>query len=80
VFLKAVNPTNSTVEAAISFDGDLTPGTATMQLVAPGNETVKNSLEEPDNIKVVTSTATVENRIVKFTMPPLSAGVVRVTP
>ena len=80
VFLKAVNPTNSAVEAAVSFDGDLIPGTATMQLVAPGDETVKNSIAEPDNIKVVAAPATVEGRTVKFTMPQLSAGVVCVTP
>ena len=79
VFLKAVNPTNTAVEAAIRFDGDLNPKAATMQLVAPGGETVKNSLDQPDNIKVVPATATVENRTVKFTMPPLSAGVVKVT-
>jgi len=80
VFLKAVNPTSSAVETAIRLDGDLTPNTATMQLVAPGSETIKNSLEQPDNIKVVTATATVEGRTVKFTMPPLSVGVVSVTP
>jgi alpha-N-arabinofuranosidase len=80
VFLKAVNPTGSAVETVVRFDGDLAPGTATMQLVAPGDETVKNTLEEPDNIKVVNATATVEGRTVKFSMPPLSAGVVRVTP
>jgi len=80
VFLKAVNPTSAAVEAAIRFDGDLIPKAATMQLIAPGGETVKNSLDQPDNIKVVPATATVEGRTVKFTMPPLSAGVVRVTP
>jgi alpha-L-arabinofuranosidase len=80
VFLKVVNPTSAAVEAAVRLDGDLTPRTATMQLVAPGGETVKNSLEEPDNIKVIAGTAAVENRTVRFTMPPLSVGVVRITP
>ncbi|MEN6337766.1 MAG: alpha-L-arabinofuranosidase C-terminal domain-containing protein [Phycisphaerales bacterium] len=80
VFLKAVNPTGAPVEAAIRIEGDLVPKTATMQLVAPGGETVKNSLEQPENIKVVSGDATVEERTVRFTMPPLSAGVVRVTP
>jgi len=51
-----------------------------MQLIAPGGETVKNSLEQPDNIKVVAATATVKDQTVTFTMPPLSAGVVRVVP
>jgi hypothetical protein len=51
-----------------------------MQPIAPGGETVKNSIEQPDNIKVVPATATIENGAVKFIMPALSAGVVRVTP
>jgi alpha-L-arabinofuranosidase len=38
------------------------------------------AVDEPDNIKVVSSTATVEEHTVRFTMPPPSAGVVRVTP
>lgn len=80
VFLKAVNPTGNPIEATIRLEGDLAPRAATMQLIAPGGETVKNSLEHPDNIKVVPGTVAVENRIVKFTMPPLSAGVVRLTP
>ena len=80
VYLKAVNPTSTAVQAIVRFDGDIMPRTATLQLVAPGGETVKNTLEEPDNIKVVAATAFVEDRTVKITMPPLSVGVVRVTP
>ncbi len=80
VFLKAVNPTDTTVNAVIRLDGDFAPRTVTMQLVAPGGETVKNSLEQPDNIKVVAGTAVVEDRTIRFAMPPLSVGVVRVTP
>ncbi len=80
VYLKAVNPTGTAVAATVRFDGDLIPKTATMQLIAPGGETAKNSLEEPDNIKVVAAIAAVENGTVKFIMPPLSAGVVRVGP
>ena len=51
-----------------------------MQLVAPGGETVKNSLDQPDNIKVVAGAATVDNGAVKFTMPRLSLRVVRIKP
>jgi alpha-L-arabinofuranosidase len=80
VFLKAVNPTTATVETVVRFDGDLAPKTATMQLIVPGGETVKNTLEHPDNIKVVPAVVAIENRTVKFTMPPLSVCVVRVTP
>ena len=80
LFLKAVNPGTNALQAVIRLDGDFHPKTATMQLIAPGGETVKNSMEQPDNIQVVNAAATVENRTVTFTMPPLSAGVVRVTP
>jgi alpha-L-arabinofuranosidase len=80
VFLKVVNPTDTAVEAAVRLDGDLTPKTATMQMIAPGGETVKNSLKEPDNIKVITANVTVENQTVKFTMPSLSTGVVCIAP
>ncbi|MEN6427390.1 MAG: sialate O-acetylesterase [Phycisphaerales bacterium] len=80
VFLKAVNPTDEAVQATVTVAGGLTPKTATMQLIAPGGKTVKNTLEEPDNIKVEAAVATVEGRTVQFTMPPLSAGVVRVSP
>jgi len=80
VFLKAVNPTDTTVNAVIRLDGDFAPRTVTMQLIAPGGETVKNSLEQPDNIKVVAGTAVVEDRTIRFAMPPLSVGVVRVMP
>jgi alpha-N-arabinofuranosidase len=80
VFLKAVNPTGTEVEARVRLEGDLTPKTVTMQLIAPGGEAVKNSLEQPDNIKVVAATAALEGNTVVFTMPALSAGVVRVTP
>jgi len=80
VFLKVVNPTDTAVATAVRLDGDLMPKTATMQMVAPGGEIVKNSLKEPGNIRVIAATATVENQTVKFTMPPLSAGVVCVVP
>ena len=78
VFLKAVNPTDKAVEAAILLDGDFNPNAATMQIVAPGDENTRNSLEQPNNIKVVTSTAVVVNKTVKFSMPAFSVGVVKV--
>ena len=68
------------METVVRFDGDFAPKTATMQLVDPGGETVKNSLDQPDNIKVVAGTATVDNGAVKFTMPRLSLGVVCIKP
>ncbi len=78
VILKAVNPIDTAMNVVVHLQGDFKPKSATMQLIAPGGETVKNTLEEPDNIKVIAAIATVKDRAVTFTMPPLSAGVVRV--
>jgi alpha-L-arabinofuranosidase len=78
IFLKAVNPTKNPIEATIRLDGDFAAKAATIKLVAPGGETVKNSLDKPDNIKAAAGTATVNKDTVRFTMPPLSAGVVHV--
>ncbi len=80
VFLKAVNPTTNAVQAAVVLDGGMQPRNATMQLIAPGSETVKNSLEKPDNIKVLSGSAAVDGRSVSFSLPPLSVAAVRVTP
>ncbi|MFC1490283.1 family 16 glycoside hydrolase [Candidatus Latescibacterota bacterium] len=79
VFLKAVNPTDTEIEAAIRLDGDLTPKAATMLLIAPDALTANDSLDQPDTIKPIPASATIENSVVKFTIPPLSAGVVRVS-
>lgn len=80
VFLKAVNPGANAVQSVVRLEGDFKPGTAAMQVIAPGGLDVKNSLEHPDNIKVVPATATVEGTTIHFTMPPLSVGVVSVKP
>jgi alpha-L-arabinofuranosidase len=80
VFLKAVNNDEKPVEAAVRLEGDLIPKTAAMQLIAPGDTQARNSLEKPDVIKPVAAAATVDGHTIKFTMPPFSASVVRVTP
>ena len=79
IYLKVVNPTTTTLDAAVRFVGELMPRSAIMQLIAPGSETVRNTLDEPDNIKVVPASAALADRTVNFTMPSLSAAVVRIT-
>jgi hypothetical protein len=74
VYLKAVNPTSTAVEAEVRLDGDLTPRTASLQLVAPGGGTVKNSLVQPDNIKPVLGTAILQYRTVKSSHPASTAS------
>jgi hypothetical protein len=50
-----------------------------MQVIAPGAETVKNTIADPNKIKAAAAPATLQGKTVKFTMPALSAGVVRVS-
>jgi len=78
VYLKIVNPTQNHVEAVIRMEGDFVPKTASFKLIAPGGETVRNTIEQPSNIRAVPAAAAVADRTIRFTMPPLSAGVVRV--
>jgi len=79
-YLKAVNPTEEPVEAAVELVGGVLPRDVDFQVIAPGSLDARNSLAAPRAIKAESATATLEGRTVRFTMPPLSAGVVRLTP
>jgi alpha-N-arabinofuranosidase len=78
LFLKVVNPDGEAHEAAFTLDG-FAAGAATMQLIAPGSETAKNSLEKPDVLKAVEAPVTRSGNTVRVTMPAWSAGVIKVT-
>lgn len=79
-YLKAVNPTEQPVEAEIHLAGGIMPATAEFEYIAPGSLDARNSLAEPDALRVVPGTATLNGRTVRFTLPPLAVGVVRVSP
>jgi alpha-L-arabinofuranosidase len=79
IYLKLVNPEKFAVNAEFTMDGSFTPSTATMQLIAPGGETVKNSMEQPDQLKPVAAEVARADRRITVSLPPLSVGVVKLT-
>jgi alpha-N-arabinofuranosidase len=78
VYLKLVNPEKTPVDAEFSFDGSFTASSTSMQLVAPGEETAKNSLDHPDVIKPVAAQVQRGGNKIRVSLPPLSVGVVSV--
>lgn len=78
VYFKAVNPTREAADVRLVVRGDFRPSRASFRLVAPGSLSARNTLEEPHNVRPRTADAELEGRTVKFSMPPLSAGVVTV--
>lgn len=77
LFLKVVNPEKAETEAVFTLDG-FPAKTATMQVIAPGAEEVKNSLAEPTRIKAVDGQVTLKSNRLHVRFPPLSAGVIKV--
>jgi alpha-N-arabinofuranosidase len=79
VYLKLVNPEQMPVNADFALDGSFTPSQASMQLIAPGGETVKNTMDHPDQIKPVPAEVTRSGQRITVALPPLSVGVVKLT-
>jgi alpha-N-arabinofuranosidase len=77
VYVKCVNPGESDVEVSLGFSNVRAAG-ASMQLVAPGSLRARNTLEQPDRVRVEPASVRVDNGMMRFTMPALSAGVVTV--
>lgn len=76
IILKVVNPTNGPLHVSAALDGGFTPGSAAMQLVAPGRLTARNTMDKPDAVKPAPAAAALKANAVEFDMPPISAGVV----
>ncbi len=79
VYLKVVNPEATAEPVVVTLDGTMMPREAAMEVIAPGGESVKNSIAEPAKIKAVKGEAKLQGHTVTFTMPAWSAGVVRVS-
>jgi alpha-L-arabinofuranosidase len=76
VYLKIVNPESTPIEFHATLDGAFSPTTAQFQVIAPGAENIKNSLDQPDRIKPQRDDATLQGKTLRLTMPAWSAGVV----
>ena len=77
VFIKAVNPTQETVNVTATLTGS-TIGQASMHLIAPGTVNARNTLSRPDTVKPKSQSVTQEGQTVRFTLVPISCGVVEI--
>jgi alpha-N-arabinofuranosidase len=78
VFLKVVNPEAEPHEAVFTLQ-DFAAGSVTMQVIAPGTETAKNTMDKPEVLNPKDAPVTREGNKVRVTMPAWSAGVIKVT-
>lgn len=78
VVLKAVNPEDRAMTVEVDLQGDFTPKTASMQIVAPGSLNARNTLAAPTAVHPKSGIVHLTEKRVRFDLPAHSAAVVRV--
>lgn len=78
IYFKVVNPTAEEIPVKLIISEDFEAAAASMQLVAPGSLDARNTLENPDNVQPQAVFVSLNGQIVRFTMPELSAAVIKV--
>jgi alpha-N-arabinofuranosidase len=78
LFIKVVNPSQEQAQITMRIQGGFTPARAAFELVAPGALEARNTMAEPSRVRSEAGVAQLSNRFVRFSMPPLSLGVVTV--
>lgn len=73
---KAVNPTGVAVPVILRLAGGVAVQQASMEQVAPGSLSARNTLAQPDAVRVTRSTILVSDGQANCTLPPWSAVVV----
>jgi alpha-N-arabinofuranosidase len=79
IYFKVVNPTNQNVPVKLIISDTFDVGSASLKLVAPGSLSARNTLEDPDVVHAEDAYVGLNNQAIRFTMPQLSAGVVKVS-
>ncbi len=79
IYFKVVNPTDQSVPVRLVISDTFEAESVSMQLIAPDSLWARNTLEDPDAVRVEDCYASLNDQTVRFTMPRLSAGVVRVS-
>lgn len=74
---KAVNPTENPVPVALNLTG-CNIGESSLQVVAPGNLSDRNTLDDRDAVKPRTAPVKRNGQTLGFTLPPLSCGVLEI--
>ena len=75
--VKMVNPTEKGVSVALTLDSGVIAGTS-MQLIAPGDLNARNTLDKRDTVRPVATAVEKNERTLRFTLPPISCGVVEI--
>lgn len=79
LYYKAVNPTDKSVLVRLEVAERFEVGTASLQLVAPGALSARNTLDNPAAVRPEPAEVTVDGGTVGFTLPAYSAGAVTIT-
>jgi alpha-N-arabinofuranosidase len=74
--LKVVNPSANAVPVELNVKPGFTIGHAEFVLVNPGSLEARNSLANPNQVHSAPAAVEIVGPAVRFTMPPLSAGVI----
>lgn len=76
VYLKLVNPSADAVDVALTMAGAIEM--AALRIIAPGDLAARNTLEDPQRVRPSDAPVAIDGARLRFTMPALSAGVLRV--
>lgn len=76
IYIKLVNPAGQEVPVQVSIRGDFPLVNATMQLVAPGSLTARNTLEQPAAVQAVEGKVERAGLSARFRLPRWSVAVV----
>ena len=79
IYFKVVNPTDQNVPVKLVISDTFDAGSVSLQLVAPDSLSARNTLANPDTVRAEERYASLNDQIIRFTMPRISAGVVQVS-
>jgi alpha-N-arabinofuranosidase len=78
VYVKTVNPGQTSAAVSLTLADGFTPVTATMQMVAPGSLDARNTLERPHTVRPEPGRVDFDNGAMRFTLPPQAVAVVTI--
>ncbi|HOQ04001.1 MAG TPA: DUF1080 domain-containing protein [Anaerohalosphaeraceae bacterium] len=79
LILRVVNPDPADKSLAFQIDGSFVPQTAVMHYVAPGSLYARNTLAEPNAVRVQAKVVGLNGQTLRLRMPAYSAGVITVS-
>ncbi len=78
IYFKVVNPSREAASVELRLADGSTVQAASMKVINPGDLFDRNTLTEPNRIRAETVSVQHESNTVRFSLPPLSAGVVTI--